>query len=249
MDFKNKVILITGASSGIGRGAAQYFSQLGGSVVLVGRNEENLNETASKCQSENLIIVADVTKEKDRKKIVDETLKKFKKIDILVNNAGQGDTNKISDIKMEDYDFIMDLNVRSVLRLTQLVIPHLIESKGNIVNVSSVAGLRASEVMPVYAMSKAALDQFTRCLALELAQKGVRVNSINPGVIETNAIFAMGIKKEHAQGFFEKMASIHPLGRVGNVKETAHAIAFLASDLATFITGSCLPVDGGRTIA
>lgn len=246
MNFASKVVIITGASSGIGRGAAEYLSQLGGSVVLVGRNEDALKETSSKCPSENLIIVADVTKEDDRKKIIDGTIQKFKKIDVLVNNAGQGCLKKISEIKLEEYDYIMDLNMRSIFHLTQLAIPYLIETKGNIVNVSSVAGLRPSNIMPLYSISKAALDQFTRCLSLELASKGVRVNSINPGAIETNAIVNMGVPEEKVRGFLDQMASVHPLGRVGNVTETSHAIAFLASDLASFITGSCLPVDGGK---
>lgn len=249
MDFKNKVIIITGASSGIGKGAAEYLSKLGGFIVLVGRNEENLKGTASNCVTENLIVVADVTKSEDRLKIINETVQKFKKIDVLVNNAGRGLQGKISDSKMKDFDEIMDLNVRSVFHLTQLAIPYLIESKGNIVNVSSVAGLRPSQLMPIYSMSKSALDQFTRCLALELAQKGVRVNSINPGAVETNAIEAMGVPKEFIKNFLEKMASKHPLGRVGNINETAYAIAFLASDMAAFITGSCLPIDGGMAIA
>lgn len=246
MDFKNKVIIITGGSSGIGRGAAEYLSSLGASIVITGRNEKGLEETASKCSSNTLKIVSDVTKEEDRVRIIDETVKKFGKINVLVNNAGQGLMTDTMSTKMEDYDYIMDLNVRSVFRLTQLAVPHLIATQGNIVNVSSVAGLRAFPIASVYCMSKAALDHFTRCLALELAPKNVRVNAINPATIVTNFLEAAGLSDDIAEEYRHKSAALHALGRVGTVLETAHAIAYLASDMSTFVTGTTLAVDGGR---
>lgn len=245
MNFDNKVVIITGASSGIGRGAAEYISSLGASIVIVGRNEKGLNETASKCTKlKTLIVVADVTKQEDRVKIIDETIKKFGKINVLVNNAGQGLLCNAVSTKMEDYDHIMDLNVRSIFNLTQLTIPHLIKTQGNIVNISSVAGLRPTPSV-VYGMSKAALDQFTKCLALELASNNVRVNSVNPAAIVTNFIQATGLTDEATKSFYEILAPMHALGRVGNVGETSYAIAFLASEMSTFITGTTLAVDGG----
>jgi NAD(P)-dependent dehydrogenase (short-subunit alcohol dehydrogenase family) len=250
MDFKNKVVIITGASSGIGRGAAEYLSQLNAKVVLVGRNEDNLKETASKCVSETFIVVADVTNENDRVKVINETIKKFGKINVLVNNAGHARIGEVAVMNMKDFDLVMDLNVRSVFHLTQLAIPYIVETQGNIVNVSSVAGLRAFPGASAYCMSKAALDQFTRCLALELAPKNVRVNAINPAVIVTNFLKAAGMVTEDKQyeEYLESEKKNHALGRVGDVTETAHAIAYLASDLATFVTGTCLPVDGGRVL-
>lgn len=246
MDFKNKVIIVTGASSGIGRAAAEHLSQLGGSVVITGRNEEELKITASNCSSsETLIVVADVTKGTDREKIINETIKKFGKIDVLVNNAGLGFFANVVDLKMDDYDKIMDLNVTSVFHLTQLAIPHLIVSQGNIVNVSSVFGLRPSAGKAAYCMSKAALDQFTKCLALELAPKNVRVNAINPAAIKTNCYKGLGLSEEAYEGFLKSLVASHPLQRIGTVVDTSHAIAFLASDLSTFITGTTLAVDGG----
>lgn len=246
MDFNNKVIIITGASSGIGRGAAEYLSQHGAQLVLVGRNEENLKETSAKCSSKTLIVVADITKENDRENIIKQTLLRFGKIDVLVNNAGLGKFGDVQTMDMIEYDKIMDINVRSVFHLTQLAIPHLVKTQGNIVNVSSLAGIRAAPGATAYCMSKAALDQFTRCLALELAPKNVRVNAINPAVIVTNFQREAGLSEKAYGEFIERAKLTHPLGRVGDVSETAHAIAFLASDLATFITGTCLPVDGGK---
>ena len=248
MDFTNKVVIITGASSGIGAGAAEYLSTLGASLVLTGRSENNLKETAKKCKGSPLLIVADVNEEADRVNIINKTIEKFGKLNVLVNNAGMGEGGDINSTTMDQYDRIMSTNVRSVFHLTQLAVPHLITTQGNIVNVSSVAGLRSFPGFLAYCMSKAALDQFTKCVALDLALKNVRVNSINPAVIVTDFFRRMGMTDEVREAFLEKGKETHALGRVGTVQETAHAIAFLASDHATFITGTQLPVDGGKNV-
>lgn len=249
MDFKNKVVIITGASSGIGAGAAEHLSKLGGKLVITGRNEENLKKTVGKCEGEVLPIVADVNVEADRAKVVNETVKKFGKIDVLINNAGIGEGGDLLNTTVDNYDRVMSTNVRSVFLLTQLVVPHLIESKGNIVNISSVAGLRAFPGFTVYCMSKAALDQFTKCLALELAPKGVRVNAVNPAVIKTGFFRNMGMDEAAYEAFLESANKTHALGRVGTVEDTAHAIAFLAcNEVSSFITGTTLAVDGGKAI-
>lgn len=251
MDFKGKVILITGASSGIGAGTAEYLATLGATLVLTGRNAENLNKVAEKCTPtsgapEPLQIVADITKEEDAKQIIAKTIETFGHLNVLVNNAGIIGRGTIETTTLEQYDEIMNTNVRSVYHLTILATPHLIATKGNIVNVSSVNGIRSFPGVLAYNMSKSALDQFTRCVALELAPKGVRVNSVNPGVIVTEIHLRGGMDEAMYQQFLEHSKSTHALGRAGNVNEVASAIAFLASDLATFVTGTQLPVDGGR---
>lgn len=247
MDFSDKVIIITGASSGIGEGAAKYLSKLNAKVVLTGRNKESLNSTAKECVGENLIVIADINEECDRQKIIDETLTRFGKINVLVNNSGIGLVGEVEKTNMDDYDKVMNTNVRSVFHLTQLAIPHLIKTEGNVVNVSSVAGIRAFPTASVYCMSKACIDHFTRCLAMELAPKNVRVNAINPAVIKTNFHRNLGMNEEAYAAYLEHCKETHALGRVGTVEETAHAIAYLASDLATCVTGTCLAVDGGKT--
>lgn len=249
MDFTNKVIIITGASSGIGAGAAEHLSKLGAKLVLTGRNEENLRTTVEKCKGEVLPVVADMNVEADRKRIVDETIKKFGKIDVLVNNAGVGARGDILTTTLEQFDNIMNTNVRSVFHLTQLAAPYLIATKGNIVNVSSVGGLRSFVGFLAYSMSKSALDQFTRCVALELAPNGVRVNSINPAVIKTKFYEPLGMTESDYNAYVEHAKTTHALGRVGTVEDTAYAIAFLASNEASsFITGTTLAVDGGKAI-
>ena len=154
MDFSGKVVIITGASTGIGAGAAEYFSTLNAKIVITGRNEIRLKETAKKCQGEVLTLVLDVNNETDREAIISETIKKFGKIDVLVNNAGIGELGDIMSTTMQQFDNVMTTNVRSVFHLTQLAVPHLIKSHGNIVNISSVGGLRSFTGFTAYCMSK-----------------------------------------------------------------------------------------------
>lgn len=250
-DFVNKVVIITGASSGIGAGTAENFAQLGAWLVLVGRNTGNLEATAAKCVPTHgapapLAIVADVTEEADAARIVEETIARHKRIDVLVNSAGIIARGTIETSTLADFDQVMRVNVRSIFHLTQLAVPHLIAAKGSIVNVSSVNGMRSFPGVLAYNMSKSALDQFTECVALELAAKGVRVNSVNPGVIVTDIHKRGGLDDEAYAKFLEHSRTTHALGRPGDVTEVAEAIAFLASERASFITGALLPVDGGR---
>lgn len=246
MEFANKVVLITGASSGIGAATAVRFSRLGASVVLVARNADNLASVVALCKGpiKPLTIVADVCKETER--IINDTIKHFGKLDVLVNNAGKGSFGGIESTNVEQLDDLMELNVRAVYALTVLAVPHLLKTKGNIVNVSSVAGLRSTKGALAYSMTKSALDQFTKCVALDLAPKGVRVNSVNPAVIKTNFLTNLGLQDEQQSEFLEKQSGTHPLGRVGTSEEVADGIAFLASDRATFVTGTLLAIDGGR---
>lgn len=166
--FADRVVIITGASSGIGAAAAIEFSKLGAKVVITGRNEAKLNETASRCEGQVLSILAEVNEIDDRAKIVDRTIAEYGQIDVLVNNAGIGQDGTILTTTLEKFDNVMNTNVRSLFHLTQLATPHLIKSKGNIVNVSSVTAVRQFQNYLAYCMSKAAVDQFTKCVALEL---------------------------------------------------------------------------------
>ena len=254
MSFLEKVILITGASSGIGAATAIYFAELGAHIALVARNSESLKIIHEKCvqaaakyssKFRPLAIVADVTT--DAQRVIDETIKEFGKLDVLVNNAGVGGHCSIeADNLLELYDKAINTNLRSVLQLTHLAVPYLIKTKGNVVNVSSVAGLRSSINALPYNISKAALDQFTKCISLELAPKGVRVNSINPAFIVTNFQLNFGLSKEIYTKLVADSEAMHPVQRNGTTKDCVLAIAFLASDNSSFITGTLLPVDGGR---
>lgn len=249
VSLAGKVIIITGASSGIGRATSILFSKLGASLSLVGRNETNLKKTHEECEKHGakvLSVVGDVTSQNDIKNIVQATKMKYQRLDVLVNNAGILSTGTIEDTSSETFNSTMEVNVTSAFHLMQSCLPQLIETKGSIVNVSSVNGIRSFPGALAYNVSKAAIDQLTRCSALELASKGVRVNSVNPGVIVTNLHKRAGMDEETYKAFLERCKMTHALGRPGDADEVALAIAYLASDASSFVTGHCLPVDGGR---
>uniref|UniRef100_A0A6B2E453 Putative 3-oxoacyl-acyl-carrier-protein reductase n=1 Tax=Phlebotomus kandelakii TaxID=1109342 RepID=A0A6B2E453_9DIPT len=250
MNFAGKVVLLTGASSGIGYATALHLAKLGASLSLTGRNVESLTKLVSECPKvaaqKHFIAPGDLTNEKDTERILADTIKEYGKLDVLINNAGILEPGTIENTSLEQFDRVMNTNIRSIYYLTMLATPHLIESKGNIVNVSSVNGIRSFPGVLAYNISKAAVDQFTRCVALELAPKNVRCNAVNPGVTVTNLHKRSGMSNEAYEKFLEHSRNTHALGRPGDVKELAHTIAFLASDQASFITGASLPVDGGR---
>lgn len=246
MSFEDKVILITGASSGIGADAARHLAKLGGSVAIVGRNEERLNGVAEEIINAGspspLAIVADIMEDTDR--IIEETINHFGKLDVLINNAGILIVDTICNFKDDDFDRVWKTNVRSAAILTKLAIPYLEKTRGNVINISSIAALKGFSYSLSYCVSKAALDQFTRCSAIELAPKGIRVNSINPGVINT-PIFETAVGADETAQFIEDITPKYPIGRLGELSDSSNAIAFLANDTASFITGISLPVEGG----
>src|SRR5204862_2784602 len=164
----------------------------------------------------------------------------------LVNAAGIIASGTIENTTLADYDLMMNINVRSVFQLTQLALPSIIDRKGNIVNVSSVTGLRAFPGVLAYCVSKAAVDQLTRCAAIEMAPLGVRVNAVNPGVTVTNLHRRSGMDEEKYAAFLERSKTTHPLGRPGRPEDIAALILFLASDQASWMTGETIPIDGGR---
>lgn len=252
MNFDGKVVLITGASSGIGADAARYLAKYGAKVAIVGRNTSRLTEVVEQIKSSGssapLAIVADVTKDAER--IVNETINHFGKLDVLVNNVGIWMEDNIAELQMSDFDRVFDINTRSVIYLTKLCVPHLEKTRGNIVTVSSVSALKPVPNWLSYGMSKAALDQFTKISALDLAPRGIRVNSVNPAAIRTPIIQTAGYTAEQSDKLFDGVSTKYPLGRAGDVFDTSAAIAFLADNkLASFLTGVRLPVDGGASIA
>ncbi|TAK57160.1 MAG: glucose 1-dehydrogenase [Bacteroidetes bacterium] len=246
-ELKGKVFIVTGASSGIGKATALMAVQRGASVSLVARREEKLRDVAMSLRPEQVeIIAADITKEDERKLIVDQTKERFGAIDVLVNAAGVIANGTLENTSLEQWDWMLDSNLRSLFRLTQLALPSIIERKGNIVNVSSVTGIRSFPNVLAYCVSKAGVDQLTHCAALELGPKGVRVNAVDPGVVITNLHRSSGMPEESYSKFIEHGKTTHPLGRVGTPEEVAELILFLASDRAGWISGASYSIDGGR---
>lgn len=183
MSFDGKVVLITGAGSGIGAETAAHLAKLGARLALVDNNFErlkNMCETIIKAGFHvPFEIVADVTENAEH--IITETIEHFGKLDVLINNVGVVARAGLIDLQIHDFDHIMNVNVRSAVILTQLAIPHLKLTKGNVVNVSSLIGSLAHPFMLAYSMSKAAINQFTKCIAIELGPLGIRVNAVQPG--------------------------------------------------------------------
>ncbi|CAH0402352.1 unnamed protein product [Chilo suppressalis] len=252
MEFNDKVVLITGASSGIGAATAIHFSKLSAKLVLVARTEKNLNRIALYCEKSKGVvpqsIVADVTIEADVERIIKETIDNHGKLDVLVNNAGTVGMGGIKNSTLETYDKVMTTNMRAVYHLTQLAIPHLISSKGCIVNVSCVSGTKPSTMALAYNISKAALDHFTKCVALELAADGVRVNSVNPGFVKTNLLKNIGLSEDQLELFVKNVVGNIPLKKPIEGEEVASLISYLASDKAKGITGSNFVVDAGTLL-
>ena len=247
--LEGRAALVTGATSGIGRATALRFASEGARVALVARSAEGLKEVADEIEShggESVEISADVMVEDAARRTITEAFEKFGGLDVLVNAAGIIGNGTVETTTLADWDVMMNVNLRSVFHLMQLAAPHLEKRPGNVVNVSSVTGLRAFPGVLAYCVSKAAVDQLTRCAALELAPKGVRVNAVNPGVVVTEIHKRGGMNEESYAAFLERSKTTHPIGRVGSPEEVAELILFLASDHAAWITGATYSIDGGR---
>lgn len=247
--FEGKVALVTGSSSGIGKATAKRLAGEGAKVAVTARRNDKIQELVSEIEGSGgaaHAIAADLTSEDDRRRIVDETVGQFSGLDILVNSAGVIAYGTIENTSLADWQKMYDINVVSIFHLMQLSLPHIIPRKGNIVNVSSVNGMRSFPGLIAYNSSKSALDQLTRCAALELADRGVRVNNVNPGVVVTELHRQAGLDEEKYAAFLERSKTTHPIGRVGNAEELAALITFLASDEAGWITGDTVNIDGGR---
>lgn len=244
--FAGKVVVVTGASSGIGRASALAFAREGASVVLVSRDQAALAAVAAEAAGPTAVVAADVTADDTPARVVGEAVARFGGIDVLVNAAGIIGTASTDQTPDELFDRMMAINVRAPFRMMREAFPQLRDRRGSIVNVSSVNGLRAFAGVAVYCSSKAALDHLTRCAALDWAPHGVRVNSVNPGVTVTNLHRRGGMDETRYAAFLERAKETHPLGRPGQADEIADAVLFVASDKAAWMTGDTIAVDGGR---
>ncbi|HEV2763874.1 MAG TPA: SDR family oxidoreductase, partial [Pyrinomonadaceae bacterium] len=230
-ELGGRAALVTGATSGIGHATALRFASEGARVALVGRDPESLRRAADEVRAgggEALEVQADVTVEADARRAVETAAEAFGGLDVLVNAAGIISNGTVETTRLSDWDAMMNVNLRSVFHLMQLAVPHLERRPGSVVNVSSVTGLRAFPGVLAYCVSKAGVDQLTRCAALELAAKGVRVNAVNPGVVVTEIHKRGGMADERYAGFLEHSKTTHPLGRAGEPGEIADLIFYLA---------------------
>lgn len=239
-DLTGKVAIVTGSTRGIGRAIAQAFIAAGASVVVSSENEIETGDIAAMIGAHG--IACDVTKPMALAALVHSTVEHFGGLDILICNAGITDSRERNTV--EEFDRIMAVNLRSQVALTQLALPHLEARKGNIILISSIGGIRGNAAINSYALAKAGVAQLARNIAVQWGPRGVRANSISPGLIKTELVAHLPKGAE----FMQRRLQMTPLRRMGEVDEIAGAAVFLASAAGGFVNGHNLVVDGGTVI-
>jgi len=248
-----KVALVTGGGTGIGLGIARRFSAEGAAVMICGRRADVLKRAAAKISPDTSRVAyhtADLTREKDIEALVAATLTSFGKIDVLVNCAGIMRYGKLDEVSQAEWNLQMSINLYAPWRLSKEVAAQMSGTAGgSIINISSIAGNKAYPNAGVYCTTKAALQMLSQVMAMELAERQIRVNLICPGMVEDTELVDPMIKREDIPAFYAKIRPLHPLGRSGKPNDIAGAALFFASDQSSWVTGAILPVDGGRHMA
>lgn len=251
MKLNGKVAVITGAASGIGRATAELFVAEGASVSLWDINFAALEELADHLNAKGGSVQAldvDVTNAQRVKQAAEETMQKFGRIDVLFNNAGWIARGSVLETSEEDFDRVMNINVKGVFLGSKYVIPYIRQSGGGaIVNTGSGSSVIATKNTAGYCASKGAVLQLTKQMALDYAEDGIRVNAVAPGVVDTPQMRAVWSREPDPDGIRKAVAARHPMQRLAVPEEVAKAVLFLASDDASFTTGTALMVDGGYT--
>ena len=239
-----KVAIVTGGTRGIGFEVVRTFLNNGASVALFGSKEESVTKAINKLKEENgnypvIGFYPDLASEKEVKEVFSKVANEFGHIDILVNNAGLSSSTKIEDYTIEEYDKIANVNMKGVFICSKEIVPYLKETKGNIINISSMVSIYGQSAGCVYPMSKFAVNGLTKSLSRELAPVGIRVNAVAPGITKTDMVASL------PDEVIKPLIATIPIGRIGEPKDIANACLFLASDMASYVTGEIMQVDGG----
>lgn len=239
--FDGKVVMVTGAGSGIGEATARRFASEGAKVVLIGRTREKLDRVAESIEGETLVRAADVSDGDAMSQLVADVVKQFGQLDVLVNNAGVAPAGRVHEASIDDWKAVMSINVDGVFYASRAALPELLKTKGAIVNVSSVSGLGGDWGMSLYNASKGAVSNLTRAMALDYGEEDVRVNAVCPSITRSDLTGGITGNDDLMKKFADRM----PLGRAAEAEEVGDVIVFLASRDARFVNGVNLPVDGG----
>ncbi len=252
MNAEKTVAIITGGAMGIGRAAAECLARDGCCVMIVDIQEPAARQTAAELEAGNNRVaycVADIARAEDDERAVQETVSRFGRVDILVNNAGIQTFGGPVDTTENTWDRTMNANLKGHWLMSKAAIPQMLKvGKGAIVNVSSVQGLASQPNVVAYATSKHGIIGLTRAMAVDLAPKGIRVNCVCPGTVDTPMIRWIIEQDEDPSRLEKTLNGMHPIGRIGRASEIGEVIAFLASDRASFMTGSIVTVDGGLLV-
>jgi NAD(P)-dependent dehydrogenase (short-subunit alcohol dehydrogenase family) len=250
MKLKGRVALITGGTEGMGYATAELFLREGAKVVVTGRSAEKGRKALAKMRGlgEAAFVRGDVSKAKDAQRMVEGTVRRFGRIDILFNNAGVYVEKLAEDTSEDEWDRVLDINLKGTFLVSKYAIPYMKRQRsGSIINNSSDAGLVGNRSCPAYCASKGAVTIMTKAMALDYAKYNIRVNSVNPGTIDTPMLAYEAKASGNRKAYLKKMDEENPIGRIGRPDEVAQAVLFLASDAASFVTGAALSVDGGLT--
>ncbi|MCJ7607900.1 MAG: glucose 1-dehydrogenase [Thermoplasmata archaeon] len=250
--FDGKIVVVTGGASGIGKAAVVEFLGEGASVVVIDRSKEGIAEVEKEFKTkghEPMMLAGDVTSAADVGRMVGEVMRKHGRIDVLFNNAGILVEGTVEEVSEADWDRIMSVNVKGPFLMSKAIVPVMLaQGAGVIVNNASCSGLVGDRGAVAYNTSKGAVVLMTKCLALDYADRGIRVNCVCPGEIET-PMFMQEVSRRgvSVDEYRKEICAFHPIGRLGRPEEVAKAVAFLASEESSFITGTALSVDGGYT--
>jgi NAD(P)-dependent dehydrogenase (short-subunit alcohol dehydrogenase family) len=253
MRLKDKVALITGGGTGMGRATALVFAKEGARVTVTGRRKEPLEETISEIESSGrqaIMVQGDVSVAKDAAEMVNKTVKAFGRLDVLINNAGVSyKPGSVVEIDEDGWDVVMDINAKGVFLVSKYATPELEKTRGNIINTGSIFGLLGTQPHKdlAYCASKGAVVNMTRSMALDLAGKHIRVNCICPGIVDTPLVRGAIKRFGNDDKVLHAFQAEHPIGRLGQPEDIAYAHLYLASDEASWVTGAVLSVDGGYT--